>query len=438
MIQFNLLLFIFLAAFLLRSAMQVYLNLLNISYLRQHTTTVPQEFQDMIDPERLKKIAAYTIDSDHFHMVSTLASQGLFLAILLSGFLPWLVRTIHSWGYGMIVSGLIFFAVLSIFANLLRIPFSLYDTFSIEGRYGFNVMSLKMWILDLVKSVIILSVLGGFLLLLLLTLVLYGGSFWWVCAWMLVGGFELSMLWLFPVVIAPLFNKFEPIEDKGLEDHIRALIAKVGLRAKGVFKMDAGRRSKHTNAYFTGIGRSKRIVLFDTLLASHTEEEILAVLAHEIGHWKKRHVLRQIILLEILSLVVFYGVAKLMNWPLLYQTFGFQKPIPSVGLFLIGALLSMVGYFVQPLESAIFRNFECEADDFALDLMRTAEPIRRALKRLAADNLANLNPHPLYAWFYYSHPPLIERIERLKTDNPPSSPFIKGGIVSPSFNTCLR
>jgi STE24 endopeptidase len=194
MIQFNLLLFIFLAAFLLRSAMQVYLNLLNISYLRQHTTTVPQEFQDMIDPERLKKIAAYTIDSDHFQMVSTLASQGLFLAILLSGFLPWLVRIIHSWGYGMIVSGLIFFAVLSIFANLLRIPFSLYDTFSIEGRYGFNVMSLKMWILDLVKSVIILSVLGGFLLLLLLTLVLYGGSFWWVCAWMLVGGFELSML----------------------------------------------------------------------------------------------------------------------------------------------------------------------------------------------------------------------------------------------------
>jgi STE24 endopeptidase len=237
---------------------------------------------------------------------------------------------------------------------------------------------------------------------------------------------------------APLFNKFEPIEDKGLEDHIRALIAKVGLRAKGVFKMDAGRRSKHTNAYFTGIGRSKRIVLFDTLLASHTEEEILAVLSHEIGHWKKRHVLRQIILLEILSLVVFYGVAKLMNWPLLYQTFGFQKPIPSVGLFLIGALLSMVGYFVQPLESAIFRNFECEADDFALDLMKTAEPIRRALKRLAADNLANLNPHPLYAWFYYSHPPLIERIERLKMDNPPSSPFIKGGIVSPSFNTCLR
>jgi STE24 endopeptidase len=427
MIQFNLLLFFFLAAFLLRSIIEVFLNLLNISYLRQHTSTVPQEFQDMIDLERLKKIATYTIDSDHFLMVSALANQGLFLAILLSGFLPWLVKIIQSWGYGMIVSGLIFFAVLSIFANLLRIPFSLYDTFMIENRYGFNVMALKMWISDLVKSVIISSILGGFLLWLLLTLMLHGGNVWWVWAWMLVGGFELLMLWLFPIVIAPLFNKFEPIENKLLEHRIRTLMEKVGLRAKGVFKMDAGKRSRHTNAYFTGIGRSKRIVLFDTLLASHTEEEILAVLAHEIGHWKKRHVLRQIVLLEILSLAVFYIVVKFLDWSWLYQTFGFQKPIPYVGLFLVGALLSTVGYFAQPFESAILRSFEREADDFALDLMRTADPIRRALKRLAADNLANLIPHPLYAWFYYSHPPLIERIKRLKMDNPPSSPLPTAG-----------
>jgi STE24 endopeptidase len=242
---------------------------------------------------------------------------------------------------------------------------------------------------------------------------LHGGNVWWVWAWMLVGAFELLMVWLYPIAIAPLFNKFDPIENKLLEHRIRTLMEKVGLRAKGVFKMDAGKRSRHTNAYFTGFGKIKRIVLFDTLLASHTEEEILAVLAHEIGHWKKRHVLRQIVLLEILSFAVFYGVAKLMDWPLLYQTFGFQEPIPYVGLFLIGALLSILGYFAQPLESAILRSFEREADDFALDLTKTAEPMRNALKRLASDNLANLNPHPLYAWFYYSHPPLIERIRRL-------------------------
>jgi STE24 endopeptidase len=247
--------------------------------------------------------------------------------------------------------------------------------------------------------------------------VIHGGDAWWVWAWMLVGGFELLMLWLFPVVILPLFNKFIPIENKELEERIRTLIEKVGLRAKGIFKMDASKRSKHTNAFFVGIGRTKRIVLFDTLLASHTEEEILSVLAHEAGHWKKRHILRMLIPLEILSFVSFYAVAKFLNWSLLYQTFGFQESTVYVGLFLIGTFISLIGYFAQPLESAVSRRFEREADDFALGLMETAEPIRLALKRLAADNLANLSPHPLYAWFYYSHPPLVERIERLTPSN---------------------
>jgi STE24 endopeptidase len=193
---------------------------------------------------------------------------------------------------------------------------------------------------------------------------------------------------------------------------------KVGLRPKGVWRMDASKRSKHTNAYFTGIGKSKRIVLFDTLLTSHTAEEILAVLAHEIGHWKKKHVLQQLILAEILSLAGFYIVAQLLSWPVLYHTFGFAKPIPYVGLFLVGALFGPLGYFAQPAGSAISRKFEREADDFALSLMQKAEPMANALKRLAVDNLANLSPHPFYAWFYYSHPPLVERISRLKNSSP--------------------
>jgi len=419
MVEVNFLLLIFLAVFLLRSGAQIYLNWLNISYLRQHGTTVPEIFQDTINPEKLKRISAYTIDSENFGIVTALVNQGLFLAILLSGVLPWLVRTISLWKYGPIVSGLIFFAVLSIFTNLLRIPFNLYETFVIEERYGFNVMNFKMWISDLLKSVLLTTILGGLLLSLLLILVIHGGDAWWVWAWMLVGGFELLMLWLFPVVILPLFNKFEPIENKGLEARIRTLIEKVGLRAKGIFKMDASKRSKHTNAFFIGIGRTKRIVLFDTLLASHSEEEILSVLAHEAGHWKKRHILRMLIPLEILSLVSFYVVAKFLNWPVLYQTFGFQEPIVYVGLFLIGAFVSLIGFFAQPLESAVSRKFEREADDFALGLTETTEHMRSALKRLASDNLANLSPHPLYAWFYYSHPPLVERIERLKLYNSP-------------------
>lgn len=419
MIQLNLLLFVFLAVYLLRSGVQVYLNRLNISYLRQHGTAVPEIFRDTIDPEKLKKISAYNVESENFSTVATLANQALFLAILLCGFLPWLVKTISLQAYGPIWSGLIFFAILSIFTNLFRIPFNLYETFVIEERYGFNLMTFRVWVSDLLKNLLLVTILGGLLLSLLLSLVIYGGDAWWVWAWMVVGGFELVMMWLFPVVILPLFNKFDPIENKGLEERIRTMLAKVGLRAKGVFKMDASKRSRHTNAFFIGLGRTKRIVLFDTLLASHTEEEILSVLGHEAGHWKKKHILRMLIPLEILSLVSFYVVARFLNWPLLYRTFGFQESNAYVGLFLIGAFISLLGFFAQPLESAVSRKFEREADDFALGLTETAEPMRSALKRLAADNLSNLSPHPLYAWFYYSHPPLVERIERLKLRNPP-------------------
>jgi STE24 endopeptidase len=413
MIQFNVLLLVFLVLFLLRSATQYYLHRLNLAHLRQYGTTVPTVFRDTVDQETLKKISAYTIDSDHFHMGASLIHQGLYLVVLLSGFLPWLMKVIRSWGSGLIVEGLIFFAILSLLATLSHIPFGLYDTFVIEERYGFNRMTLRMWILDLLKSVIVQFLLGGLILWLLLVLVVHGGGAWWIWAWMLVGGFELMMLWLYPVVIAPLFNKFEPIQNLELVERIKNLMEKVGLRVKGVLKMDAGKRSKHTNAYFTGVGKTKRIILFDTLLESHPEEEILAVLAHEVGHWKRKHVLKQIILLEVLSFVVFYIVSKLLDWPLLYQTFGFGEPTVYIGIFLIGAILSPLGYFAQPLESAISRRFEREADDFVLELTRTAEPMRNALKRLASDNLANLIPHPLYAWFYYSHPPLVERIERL-------------------------
>ena len=417
MIILHSLLLAFMAVFLLRSGVQIYLNRINVSYLRRHGTSVPEMFQDVIDPEKLKKIIAYTVDSENFQMIAALANQALFLAILLSGFLPWLVRAVGQWGYGPIVNGLIFFAVLSIVASLFRIPFNLFETFGIEERYGFNAMNFRMWILDLLKSLVLASILGGFVLGLLLTLVIYGGDSWWIWAWLLVGAFELLLLWLFPVVILPLFYKFDPIDNKDLEERIRTMMEKVGLRAKGIFKMDASKRSKHTNAFFVGIGRTKRIVLFDTLLASHSEEEILAVLAHEAGHWKKKHILRMLIPLEILSLVSFYVVAKLLNWPLLCQTFGFNEPVIYVGLFLLGTFISLLGFFAGPLESAVSRRFEREADDFSLTLMKRAEPMRAALKRLAADNLSNLNPHPLYAWFYYSHPPLVERIERLTPRN---------------------
>jgi STE24 endopeptidase len=414
MVQFNLLLSAYLAFFILRSLTQVILNRLNVSFLRRQGGKVPDVFQDLIDREKLKKISSYTVDSANFGALATLASQAFFLLLLLSGFLPWLVQAIQFQGWGEIVPALIFFALLSVINNLFQIPFELYDTFVIENRHGFNTKTLKLWITDLLKSLALSAILGGLLLWLFLSLAIHGGNLWWLWAWVLVGAFELLMIWLYPVILAPLFNKFIPVENQELTRRIEVLMQKAGLRSKGVFQMDASKRSRHTNAYFTGLGKSKRIVLFDTLVGSHTPEEIEAVLAHEIGHWKKKHVLKQLILVETLSLVGFFLLAKLLPWAVIYQTFGFREPTLYVGLLLIGALFSPLGYFAQPLGAALSRKFEKEADDYALALIASGEPLIQAFKRLAADNLSNLTPHPVYSWFYYSHPPLQERIQRLK------------------------
>ncbi len=414
MVQFNSLLIVFLVAFAFRFLFQLSLNRLNISHLRKHGNEVPPVFQGSVDGEKLARISAYTADSSNFGIVVTLFGQALLLVILLSGFLPWLSETVNRWQPGFIVRGLAFFAVLASISNLLHIPFGLYSTFVIEDRYGFNTRTLRLWFVDWIKSMAISAILSGILLSLLLALLSYLENTWWMWAWVMIGIFELVMLWLYPVLIAPLFNKFEPIMDEALKDRIVSLMEQAGLRVSGVFQMDAGKRSKHTNAYFTGIGRTKRIVLFDTLLASHPEEEIISVLAHEAGHWKKKHILKQLVVLEVLSLIGLYVVARLLNWPFMYQTFGFGEPIAYVGLFLVGTLMGPLSYFVRPLGSAISRRFEREADAVAVTLMETAKPMRDALRRLATENLANLVPHPLYAWFYYSHPPPVERISRLE------------------------
>jgi STE24 endopeptidase len=414
MIQLNYLLLAFLILFFLRSGTQLLLNRVNISYLRKYGSTVPEVLQDTIDQERLKKISAYTIDSAHFGILSILASQIFFLALLLSGFLPWLVEVIRRQAGGPVLDGLVFFASLGVITNLFHIPFDLYDTFVIESRYGFNTKTFRLWLLDLLKSLALSALLSGFLLGLLLSLIIHGGKAWWFWAWVLLGMVELLIIWLYPVILAPLFNKFEPLANPELVQRIGKLMEKVGLRVKGVFQMDASKRSKHTNAYFTGLGKSKRIVVFDTLLQSHSSDEIEAVLAHEVGHWKKRHVLKQLVLVEGLSLIGFYLLAQLLHWSLMYETFGFRELFPYVGLLLVGALFNPPGYFAQPLGSFFSRRLEREADDFALELLPTGEPLAKALKRLAADNLSNLTPHPLYAWFYYSHPPIAERISRLK------------------------
>lgn len=411
MVNFNLLLIIFLALYISRAVFQYYLNCLNTSHLRLHGAEVPELFRDLVDQKKLAQISAYNIETTNFNIREFILSQIFFLVILLSGFLPWLVAKISPWKFSSPVSGLIFWGILGIISTLWQIPFSLYENFVIEVKYGFNTKTFKLWATDLLKSLLISFVLGGLLLYLLLLLINSGGDFWWFGAWIILGLVELLIIFLYPVLIAPWFNKFDPITDENLKTSIKHLLEKAGLRAKGIFQMDASKRSRHTNAYFTGLGKSKRIILFDTLLNAHPKEEILAILGHEIGHWQKGHLLKQLVLTELISLIGLYLAAQLISWPQLYQTFGFAKPLPYVGLLLFGALASPLGFFLQPLGAAISRKYEREADEFSWQLINNKKAIINALKRLGVDNLSNLTPHPAFAWFYYAHPPLLERID---------------------------
>ncbi|MEN6330964.1 MAG: M48 family metallopeptidase, partial [Smithella sp.] len=267
---------------------------------------------------------------------------------------------------------------------------------------------------DFCKSLILSVILMSILISAFMAFIVYLPASWWFWAWIFFTLFEMLLLWIYPVVIAPLFNKYEPIADENLKEQIQSLMAKVGLKAQGIYQVDEGKRSRHTNAYFTGIGKTKRIVLFDTLLASHSPEEILSVLAHEIGHWKRKHILKQLIFMIAASFVSLYLVYHLVSAPVLYRAFGLTQTPLYTGLFLVSLYFGCIGFFFSPVGAGITRRYEREADQMAVELTGTPEHMISALKRLAKDNLANLHPHPLYVWFYYSHPPLLERIANLQ------------------------
>jgi STE24 endopeptidase len=407
------LLILFLILFLGRIVWRYILQQLNIRHLRDHGKEIPPVFQGVIDQATLTKMVDYIYDNSRLASKENLAEDILELAVLFL-LLPVLVGKLAGLPMHLIWQALIFFGVLAAIGGVAEMPFDIYDTFVLERKYGFSTITWKLWLTDLIKSLIISSILMGIMLSAFMAFIQYLPKSWWFWAWLFFTLFEILLLWLYPVVIAPLFNKYEPIKDELLQEKIMALMAQVGLKAKGIYQVDEGKRSKHTNAYFTGIGKTKRIVLFDTLLASHSPEEILAVLAHEIGHWKKKHILKQLIFMIAASLVGLYFVYLLVNWPPLYRTFGLQQTPVYAGLLLVSIYFSCIGFFFSPLGAIITRRYEREADKMAHELTGTSEPMINALKRLAKDNLTNLHPHPWYVWFYYSHPPLIERIEYLK------------------------
>jgi len=390
------------------------LDLLNLRHIRENASVIPQEFQGHIDEGVLKKTLQYNIEHIKFDLLSSILNNILYLIFIL-----YLLDIYNTWimslGYPFIISGLIFFLLLTYAETAVSIPFNLYSQFRIENKYGFNTMTFKLWVSDTIKSLLITTILLSILITVGLYIIQKSPDWWWLWVWGFFFVFSIFIMYISPYVIEPLFHRFSPIEDQALEEKIRLLMQKTGIRVSRIFRVDASRRTRHTNAYFTGIGQIKRIVLYDTLLESMSTEEILAVLAHEAGHWKKRHLLKYIILTETLALLILFVSSHLLKTSILTDIFNISRDSLFARILILGFIGSIVSFPLSPLFNAISRRHEIDADRFACNITGDKASLKSALIKLSKDNLSNLHPHPLYALFHYSHPPVVERIREINS-----------------------
>lgn len=408
--------YVFFCLFFAETAFTYWLRHINLTYLKQRGTVVPAGFEGAVDQEKLRASTAYTLDSSRLKLWESLFDNLLVVVFLFGGALPVYDRLITVLVDRPVMGGICFFLILTWAMAMLEIPFDLFGTFRIEARYGFNTTTFRLWFVDFVKAQIIGTVLLVILVGAAFWLIQWSPLRWWLWVWAFMAFFSLFMMFLSPYVIEPLFNTFEPVTEEGLENEIRALMEKAGLRVGQVTQMDASRRSRHSNAYFTGIGKVKRIVLYDTLLKQMSHGEIVAVLAHEIGHWKKGHVWKQLLWAEILALAGAWLGFQLLNWPGLTGVLGIQGNLSlPARMVILGFVASLVLYPLTPLSAWRSRRQEREADRFAADLTGRPWDLASAMVKLSAENLSNLFPHPLYAWFYYSHPPMVERVDMLRS-----------------------
>jgi STE24 endopeptidase len=389
------------------------LTVLNIGHVRKNGGAVPAPFVGTVDDATYARSVDYTLVRERFGLLAGIVSAAALLAIVLTGFLGVIDDAARRLPIHPYLQGIVFIAAVSLLFWLISLPFSLYSTFSIESRFGFNRMTPKLYIIDTLKSLGISAVIGTAVLLGLFWFMDKTGAYWWIWAFGALTVFQLVMTMLAPLVIAPLFNKFTPLPDGALKERITALAHKLRFRTKGIFVVDSSKRSRHSNAYFTGLGAAKRIVLFDTLVATSSEEEIVSVLAHEIGHEKRNHVKKGLAVSLALSLVGFWLLSLLLHWLPLYQAFGFHQPGSHALLVLLAFCSGPFTFFLQPLFSMSSRRHEYQADRFAVEGVGSAAGMRSALLRLSRENLSNLTPHPLYSFFHYSHPTLSERLAAL-------------------------
>ena len=394
-----------------------------IRHVARHRATVPAAFAQTITPEAHQKAADYTITKARFGLLDTALEAAVLLGWTLLGGLDWLNQTLLAALGGGMVQQLTLLAAFSLIGGLIGLPLAWWSTFRIEERFGFNKMTLSLWLGDLLKGALVGALVGLPIAALVLWLMGAAGASWWVWAWGVWMAFNLLALVLYPTLIAPLFNKFEPLQDETLKTRVNALMHRCGFAAKGLFVMDGSKRSAHANAYFTGFGAAKRVVFFDTLLQQLNPAEIDAVLAHELGHYKRRHILQRIVLMFALSLLGFALLGWVSGQIWFYTGLGvmpsLDAPNNALALLLFMMVVPLFTYFLSPLMARLSRSHEFEADAYAM-AQTNGQDLASALLKLYKDNASTLTPDPVFARFYYSHPPASERIARLRATGTPA------------------
>jgi STE24 endopeptidase len=405
---------VFLLALALSTALRLWLDMRHLRHVVVHRNGVPADFAGRIDLADHRKAADYTVAKVHVGMIEIAIDTLMLLVLTIGGALGMIDQALRGLLGGGYLHGLALFACVGLLGFFVGLPASLYRTFRIEARFGFNKLTWPLWFADLAKGAALTVLIGGPLLLAVLWLMDAMGRNWWLYVWLVWLGTNLLVLFLYPTVIAPLFNKFTPLEDASLKARIETLLTRCGFTSSGLFVMDGSKRSAHGNAYFTGFGRAKRIVFFDTLLEKLAPEEIEAVLAHELGHFKHRHVIKRIALSGVLSLAFLWLLGQLIDQPWFFAGLGVGAGGTAMGLLLFSMVLPVFLFPLAPLTSAFSRRHEYEADAYAAQ-QTAATDLITALAKLYRDNAATLTPDPLHSLFHDSHPPASQRIARLGT-----------------------
>jgi len=384
---------------------------LNVKHVK---TELPKEFEDYYDAEKYKKAQDYLKETTRFGIITATITTPITLAFILIGGFNYVDQIARGFQLSPIPTGLIFAGILMFASQILSIPFSVYSTFVIEEKYGFNLTTVKTFILDILKSWLLIAIIGGIVFSIILWFFAKAGDLAWIYCWLVVVLVQLVLTFIAPVVIMPLFNKFFPLDDSELKTAIENYAKSQKFKLKGVFTMDASKRSSKSNAFFTGFGRFRRIVLFDTLIKKHTVDELVSVLAHEMGHYKKKHILKSILLSIITTGLMFFILSLFINNEGLFSAFKMAHTSIYASLFFFAFLYTPINLLISIFSKILSRKHEYEADLYASTTYGKSESMISALKKLTVDNLSNLTPHPLNVFLNYSHPPVLERIQAMR------------------------